>query len=69
MTDTEFDAEAYIQAVAPALGLDIGAARRPQVATFLTIARGMAEILDRAPVPEPGIDLAPVFDPGAGEKK
>ncbi len=65
MTTPEFDAEAYIVAVAPTLGLDIQGARRAQVAVFLGIAKGMADLLDAAPVPDGTLDLAPVFSPSS----
>jgi len=68
MTDS-FDPDAYIEATAPLLGLTINAERRAQVALFLGIARDMAAILDRAPVPADTLDLAPVFDPGAGRSE
>ena len=61
MTMSEFDPDSYIRATAPLLGLPIDESRRESVATFLTIAKGMADILDAAPVPERTLVPAPVF--------
>lgn len=67
MSGKSFDPHAYMDAVAPALGLEIAPDYAPQVATFLGIAKGMADILDAAPIPEDDLHLAPVFDPGADD--
>lgn len=63
MSEPTFDPIAYIQVAAPLLGLGLDAERQAEVATFLGIARGMADILERAPVPVTSLDLAPVFVP------
>lgn len=59
----DFDTDAYIRAAAPLLGLELDAERRAAVGTFLGIARGMAAILEAAPVPAGSLALAPVFAP------
>lgn len=64
MSAEAFDADAYIRQAAPLLGLELDAGRREAVAGFLTIARGMADRLEAAPVPAGSLDLAPVFRPG-----
>lgn len=61
MSTSDFDPDSYIQATAPLLGLTIDAERRASVATFLGIAKGMAEILEAAPIPEGTLEPAPVF--------
>ena len=63
-----FDAQAVIDALSPALGLDISEAIRPGVADFLRVAERMARLVEAAPVPQDEAELAPVFRPGrAGE--
>ena len=59
-----FDAEAMIDAMAPALGLTIDAQCRPNVTMYLRVAERMARIVEAAPVPEAEAELAPVFRPG-----
>lgn len=66
----DFDPQAHIRAMAPTLGLTLDGERAEGVSTFLSIAKGMAKILDAAPVPENTLELASVFDAGqATEKK
>lgn len=62
-----FDPEAYIQQVAPLLGLELDAERGAAVAAFLAIAKSMADRLEAAPLPAGSLDLAPVFLPGGEE--
>lgn len=62
MAASEFDAEAYIRATAPLLGLELDEERIAAMTPFLVIAREMADILEAAPVPEGTLALAPVFD-------
>lgn len=64
MTSDDFDADRHIDAVAPTVGLTITDGQRSGVALFLTIARGMAEIVEAAPVPEGTFHMAPAFRPG-----
>ncbi|GAB4188433.1 MAG: hypothetical protein OHK0024_28840 [Thalassobaculales bacterium] len=59
-----FDPERYLDAAAPALGLDITPAQRPGVVQFLAVAAGMAEVLAGLPLPDDSLDLAPVWRPG-----
>ena len=68
MTAPEFDADAYIRATAPLLGLDLDEERIAAVAPFLVIAAEMAEILEAAPVPKGTLALAPVYDPTPATK-
>ena len=60
-----FDAPAYLDQMAPVLGLDITAAQRPGVIRFLELARAMASLVELAPLPDDGLDLACVFEPGS----
>jgi hypothetical protein len=64
MAETPFDAQALIDAAAPALGLTITAAQRPGVVRFLEAARGMAAIVEAVPIPDGTLDLAPTWRPG-----
>lgn len=68
MTKSEFDPDSYIKATAPLLGLTIDETHRESVATFLTIAKGMADILDATPVPDGTLNLAPVFSATPGSE-
>jgi len=65
MTDAKrvFDAERHCDAMAATLGLSITAEQRPVVLQFLTIAAGMAAIVEAAPIDDASHDLAPVFRP------
>ncbi len=63
-----FDPEAYIRIMAPTLGLNLDEERVAGVSVFLSIAKGMAEILDAAPVPDDSLELASVFDAGQAVK-
>jgi hypothetical protein len=62
MASADFDADTYIRAAAPMLGLDLDEERIAAVIPFLAIAREMAELLEAAPVPEGTLALAPVYD-------
>jgi len=67
-TPENFDADAVIDALSPALGLVVDPANRAGVATYLRVAVRMARVVQAAPVPEDEAELAPVFRPGrAGE--
>ena len=59
-----FDAAAYLDQMAPVLGLDITAEQRPGVIGFLELARAMASLVELAPLPDDSLDLAGVFEPG-----
>jgi hypothetical protein len=59
-----FDAARHLDALAPALGLTIGAGQRPGVLQFLATAHAMAELVATAPFEEGACELAPVFRPG-----
>ncbi|AMJ60705.1 DUF4089 domain-containing protein [Bosea sp. PAMC 26642] len=59
-----FDAGRHCDAMAPALGLTITDQQRPAVLQFLTIASGMATIVQAAPLDDGSFELAPVFRPG-----
>lgn len=63
-----FDPEDYIRTVSPTLGLTVAADHMPGVSTFLSIAKGMADTLDAAPVPDRSLELASVFDAGQALK-
>tara|TARA_Y100000588_G_C13575338_1_gene636375 strand:+ start:188 stop:415 length:228 start_codon:yes stop_codon:yes gene_type:complete len=63
-----FDAEDFIRTMAPSLGLSLDEERVAGVSVFLSIAKGMANILDAAPVPENSLELASVFDAGQAAK-
>lgn len=66
--DDHFDAESYIRSMAPSLGFSLDEDRVAGVSVFLSIAKGMADILDAAPVPENSLELASVFDAGQAVK-
>lgn len=59
-----FDPLRHMEAAAPACGLVIDEAHKPGVAAFLTLAHSMATALMAAPLPDDGLDPAPVFRPG-----
>lgn len=63
MAASAFDADAYIRATAPMLGLDLDEERIESVKPFLSIVRDMVALLEAAPVPEGTLALAAVFDP------
>jgi Protein of unknown function (DUF4089) len=54
---------AYVDAVAAMIGLPIAEAHRPGVERFLAIAAEMAAVLDRVPLDDGLLDLAPVYRP------
>jgi hypothetical protein len=64
MSSAEFDAEAYVAAAAPAMGLDLTAEQKAGVVQFLRTAASMAKIVESAPVDPDSFNLAPVFRPG-----
>lgn len=70
MTESKdgFEPKAYIRAMAPTLGLTLDDSRIEGVSVFLSIAKGMAETLDAAPVPDNTLELASVFDTGPAAK-
>ncbi len=59
MTDAELDA--FLEAAAKAADLGIAPEHRPGARRFLTLAASMAAVLDRAPLDEDELALAPVF--------
>ncbi|TVQ34383.1 MAG: DUF4089 domain-containing protein [Geminicoccaceae bacterium] len=61
--ETAFDPDAWIDAMAPVVGLPIGDLERPGVRTFLGVAKGMADLLDAVELPDDELALAPVFRP------
>jgi hypothetical protein len=63
----KFDPAKHLEAMAPALGLDIAPAWRPEVEQFLAVAARMADLLDGFPPGEELEHSAPVFGPGGGE--
>jgi hypothetical protein len=63
MSDQDWDPDAWIDAMAPVVGLDVTDAQRPGVRTFLEIARGMAERLETVDLPDDKLEPAPVFTP------
>lgn len=65
---SDFDAEAYLRATAPALGLDLKDTQITDSAVFLSIAHDMATILAEAPVPDNTLDLVSVFQAGDDKK-
>ncbi len=64
MTVPAFDPLRHLEVAAPAVGLVIDEAHKPGVAAFLTLAHAMAAALMAAPLPDDGLDPAPVFRPG-----
>jgi len=60
---SRFDPAKHLDALAPALGLDIDPAWRPQVEQFLAVAARMAALLDGFPPGEELEHAAPVFEP------
>ncbi|WP_425405511.1 DUF4089 domain-containing protein [Hwanghaeella sp.] len=64
-----FDPNAYIRATAPTLGLDLNEERVAEVSVFLSIAKGMADVMDTASIPENSLELGPVYDAGQAIKQ
>ena len=58
-----WDADAWIDALAPVVGLEVTDGQRPGVRTFLAIAKAMAEQLDAVDLPDDKLEPAPVFTP------
>lgn len=58
-----FDPKTHLDAMAPALGLEIDPAWRPGVEQFLGVAARMAALLDGFPPDEDLEHAAPVFRP------
>ncbi|MGF1561029.1 MAG: DUF4089 domain-containing protein [Geminicoccaceae bacterium] len=68
MADTDgFDADGWIAAVAPVLGLSVTDDQRPGVRTFLTLAKAMADKLDAVQLDDAAFEPAPVFTPEADD--
>ncbi|CAN7291428.1 DUF4089 domain-containing protein [Pseudorhodoferax sp. LjRoot39] len=63
---TPQEIEAYVDAVAPALGLKLDPMHRPGVLQFLALAAGMADTVDRVPL-APYDEVAVHFTPIAPE--
>ncbi len=63
MHDETFDPDAWIDAMAPVVGVTIGDEQRPGVRTFLALAKSMADGLDTVALPDDELQLAPVFTP------
>jgi hypothetical protein len=59
------DAEAWIDAMAPVVGLVITEEARPGVRTFLAVAATMADRLEAVEIADDELWLAPVFTPEA----
>ncbi len=55
--------DAWIDAMAPALGLEVDEEQRPGVRTFLLIAKGMADRLEAVDLPDDKLEPLPVFAP------
>ncbi|WP_207482847.1 DUF4089 domain-containing protein [Arenibaculum pallidiluteum] len=60
---TDFDPHRYMDAAAPALGLEIRPEWRAGVAGFLAVAASMARLVEGAG-PDRLAEAAPVFRPG-----
>lgn len=61
--DDQARLDAWIDALAPTLGLHITASQRPGVRGFLAIAAAMAAELEGVDLADDALDLAPVFTP------
>ncbi|MEM9781171.1 MAG: DUF4089 domain-containing protein [Pseudomonadota bacterium] len=57
------DWDAYIDAMAPAMGLDVAEHHRPGVRQFLEIASSMAVVIEAVPLDEDALALLPVYIP------
>jgi hypothetical protein len=57
------DLDAYINAASAMAGVEIADAHRPGVRAFLTIAKGMADAVEAAPLDGHEFALAPVYLP------
>ena len=57
------DWEAWIDAVAPAIGLPVAPGARPGVARFLGLASEMAAVVERVALAEDRLDLDAVLAP------
>jgi hypothetical protein len=55
------DLDAYIDSAAAMVDLPVAAEHRPGVRRFLALAAAMAATLDRVPLDEDELALAPVF--------
>ena len=60
---TAFDPDTHIDALAPALGLEIRPEWRPGIAGFLRIAADMARLVEEV-VDDATAEAAPVYRPG-----
>lgn len=65
MPDRDCDPDAWIDAMAPVMGLVITDDQRPGVRTFLEIATAMAAKLEDADLPDDELAPAAVFTPEA----
>ncbi len=63
MSDHDWNPDAWIDAMAPVVGLEITEELRPGVRTFLEIAEAMAERLESVELPDDKLEPAPVFTP------
>ncbi len=63
---THEDTAAWIDAAAAGLGLDIAPEWKPNVATFLEVARTMARLVEATGAAS-GTEAAPVFTPRGAE--
>jgi hypothetical protein len=59
------DLDAWIDAVAPLVGVTISDEQRPGVRTFLAVAAAMAERLEAVDLADDRLEPAPVFTPEA----
>jgi hypothetical protein len=60
-----WDEDAWIDALAPVVGVVVTEVERPGVRTFLALAKAMAETLETVDLPDDELLLAPVFTPEA----
>lgn len=68
MSDGEsFDADRWIDAMAPVVGLTVTDEQRPGVRTFLALAKSMADRLETVDLPDNELAPASVFTPQALE--
>ncbi len=65
MAEDRFDPDAWIDAMAPVMGLAIGPVERPGVRTFLTLAKTMADRLETVELADDQLQPAAVFTPEA----
>ena len=63
MTGAGMDLSAYLDAASEAIGLPIAPERRAGTLAFLALAADMAATLERVPLDDGALDLAPAFLP------